>query len=128
MNRDMDLVRELLLKIATATEPPNFSAIVPDRNGGTPEYAFAAYHMKMLIDEVGLVRGIDVCAGDKDEWLELYLTWKGQDFLDTIRDPTAWRLTKESVKKVGGASWEIVIDIAKAVLKEEAKKRLGLDL
>jgi hypothetical protein len=84
--------------------------------------------MKMLIDEVGFVRGIDVCSADGDDWLELYLTWKGVDFLDTIRDPIAWRMTKEGIKKVGGASWEIVIDIAKAILKAEAKKRLGLDL
>ena len=128
MKRDMDLVRELLLKIAEADEPPNFSALIPNRKKGTQEYALAAYHMKMLINEVGLVKGIDVCSQDGDDWLALELTWSGQDFLETVRDPTTWRVTKERVKKIGGATFEMVIDIAKAVMKAEAKKRLGLDL
>jgi hypothetical protein len=84
--------------------------------------------MKMLINDVNFARSIDASSMDGDDWLNLQLTWKGQDFLDTIRDPTAWRITKEGIKKIGGASWEVVIDIAKAVLKVEAKKRLGLDL
>jgi hypothetical protein len=69
MKRDMELVRELLLKIADAEKPPNFSALVAGRKENTPEYKFAAYHMKMLINEVQLVRGIDCCAIGGDEWL-----------------------------------------------------------
>jgi hypothetical protein len=127
MKRDMDLVRELLLKIAEAKVPPNFSEIVPDRKEGTPEYEVAAYHMHMLIEEINLVRGIDVCCADGDDWLELRLTWSGQDFLDTIRDQTVWSKTKQAVQKVGGASWDVLIDLAKAYLKAELKKRIGAD-
>ena len=128
MKRDMDLVRELLLKIADAKEPPTFSALVPDRQNKSPEYAHAAYQMHMLIEEVGLVSGIDVCSQSGDDWLDLKLTWAGNDFLDTIRDATVWAKTKDGLKKLGGASWDVLVDMAKAYAKAEAKKRLGLDL
>jgi hypothetical protein len=61
-------------------------------------------------------------------WLNLELTWAGQDFLESIRDPTVWENTKQGAKKLGGVSLDIFIGIAKAYLKAEAKKRLSLDL
>ena len=61
----MDHVRELLLEIAEAEQPPDFSTVAGHPHG-SPEFERAAYHMKMLIDEVGLVRGIDVCSQDGD--------------------------------------------------------------
>jgi hypothetical protein len=128
MKRDMELVRELLLKIADAEKPPNFSALVAGRKENTPEYKFAAYHMKMLINEVQLVRGIDCCAIGGDEWLDLHLTWRGNDYLANIRDQTVWDKTKAGAQKLGGDSWDIIIEIAKSYVKAEAKKRLGLDL
>lgn len=128
MKRDMDLVRELLLKIAEADEPPDLSDLVPGRKEGTSEYQLAAYHMQMLISEVGLVRGIEASSSSGAEWLGLQLTWRGQDFLENIRDPTVWDKTKEGAQKLGGASWDVLIELAKAYLKAEAKKRLGIDL
>ena len=128
MKRDMDLVRDLLMKISDADKPMNFSAIVPGRKDGTKEYEFAAYHMQMLIQEAGLVRGVDACSSSGDEWLKLQLTWHGQDFLDNIRDATVWDKTKDGAKKLGGVSWDVLTDLAKAYVKAEAKKRLGVDL
>ena len=84
--------------------------------------------MQMLIEEAGFVRGIDVCSSDGDDWLELQLTWRGQDFLQNVRDQTVWEKTKEGAQKLGGASWDVLIEIAKAYVRSEAKKRLGIDL
>ena len=128
MKRDMDLIRELLLKIADSKKPPSFSALVPDRKRGTPEYAHAAYQMHMLFNDVGFVRGVDWRSYDGDEWLNLQLTWSGNDFLENIRDQTVWEKTKEGAQKLGGASWDVLIDLAKAYGRAEAKKRLGIDL
>jgi hypothetical protein len=50
------------------------------------------------------------------------------DFLDNIRDPTVWERTKEGAKSLGGASWDVLIGLAKAYVKAEAKKRLGIEL
>lgn len=128
MTRDMDLVRELLLRLADAKGPVSFSKLVPGRSTGDENFKKAAYHMRMLIEEVGLVKGIDARTNSGDEWLQLQLTWRGHDFLEATRDPTVWDHTKEGVKKLGGVSWELLLDMAKAYAKAEAKKRLGLDL
>lgn len=128
MKRDMDLVRDLLLKIAEAEKPPKLSELVPGRKEGTAEYKLATYHIEMLVRDAGLVRGAPYHTSSGDEWHSLQLTWPGNDYLENIRDPTVWDKTKEGVKKLGGASWDIVIDLAKAYVKAEAKKRLGVDL
>jgi hypothetical protein len=39
-----------------------------------------------------------------------------------------WDKTKAGAQKLGGDSWDIIIEIAKSYVKAEAKKRLGLDL
>ena len=125
MKRDMELVRELLLKIAEAEEPLDFSELAAKREAGRER---TAYHMQMLVEEAGLVRGIDASSMDGKDWLSLELTWHGQDFLDSIRDPTVWEHTKEGAKKLGGVSWDVLIGLAKAYVKAEAKKRLGIEL
>jgi len=128
MKRDMDLVRDFLLKIANADEPPNFSDLILDREEGSREHEVAVYNMRMLIDDVGLVTGVNVASHDGYDWIELELTWSGNDFLDNIRDQTVWEKTKQGAQKLGGASWDVVIELAKGYLKAEAKKRLGVEL
>jgi len=128
MKRDMDLVRDLLMKIADADKPKKLSELVPGRKEGTAEYKSAAYHIQMLVDDARLVRGSPYHTSSGEEWHTLQLTWQGQDYLENIRDPTVWDKTKEGAKKLGGASWDILIDLAKAYVKAEAKKRLGIDL
>ena len=128
MKLDMDLVRELLLKIADSNEPMAFSQLVPGREEMTKEYEFAAYHMQMLIDDAGLVRGINASSLSGKNWLNLELTWEGQHFLDDIRDQTVWDKTKEGAKKLGSMGWDMLIDLAKTIMRAEAKKRLGIDI
>ena len=127
MKRDMELVRDLLLKIGEADRPLNFSEMLrPDIDDNAR--ALAEYHMAMLVDEVGFVRGIDASSMDGRDWIELELTWHGQDFLDSIRDPTVWNRTQDGAKKLGGVTFDMFIGLAKEYAKAEVKKRLGLDL
>ena len=56
------------------------------------------------------------------------LTWQGQDFVDTIRDPVVWKRTMEAVKKVGDVSFDVLVGIAKLELKRFAAEKLGLAL
>lgn len=122
MKRDMDLVRDLLIKIADSDSPPTFSKLVPGRKDGTSEYAVAAYHMRMLVEDAGFVRGIDYRSSSGDEWLSLELTWQGQDFLENVRDPVVWKKTKDGLQKVGGASWDLIRDLGKAYAKLKMKE------
>ena len=68
-----------------------------------------------------------VSSFDGPDWLDLQLTWRGHDFLDSIRDQSVWAQTKDGARKMGGASWDVLIEIAKAIAKAEAKKRLGIE-
>jgi hypothetical protein len=123
MKRDMDLVRDLLLKIEEAKEPPALSDLVSKEDD--EKYETATYHLKMLIDEVGLVRGINCGSMDGEDWIELNITWTGHEFLDTVRDPEVWRKTKEGAKKIGGFTLDILMQLATGYLKMKAKE-LGL--
>ena len=127
MKRDMELVRAMLLELAEADHPMNFEELLPKRSTlGSRE--IAAYHVQMLIEEAGLIRGIDASHMQGRDWLHLQLTWQGQDFLDSVRDPTVWQKTKEGALKLGGVSLDVLVGIAKEYAKAEVKKRLGIDL
>ena len=55
MKRDMELVRNLLLKIAEANGPLDFDDLVKDADD---DYrSLATYHMQMLVEEAGFLRG-----------------------------------------------------------------------
>ena len=130
MKRDMDVVRRLLLIVEGETSP-GIVGIPTDENPFTspsPIYK----HWPLLI-EAGLISGEVSSAGSTEDgtqsfYLDCELTWKGHEFLDTIRDPEVWRLTKEGTAKVGGASVEFMWEIAKALGKQAIKDRLGIDL
>ncbi|MDF2900348.1 MAG: hypothetical protein K0Q62_407 [Phenylobacterium sp.] len=61
-------------------------------------------------------------------WLPKRLTFRGHEFLDTIRDPEVWRLTQEGAAKAGGAGVQFLWELGKAYARQVAKERLGLDL
>ena len=122
MKRDMDLIRDLLLKIesdplydGTRWVPVNKPADLGISNHSPEE---VGYHLTMLI-EAGLIKG--------KSGVELMpvlnkLTWEGHEFLDDIRDQGIWNKTKERLKDIPSASIPVIVEIAKA----EIKKRLGL--
>jgi hypothetical protein len=47
------------------------------------------------------------------------LTWRGHEFLDTVRDGEIWRQTKETATKVGAASFQAIFAIATAAIKQK---------
>jgi hypothetical protein len=128
MKRDLDLIREILLKIEQ------------DIGLSNKRYSFQFDNQKMVIDgyndeqvyghivmliESPFVEGLRYQSGE----IEIKgLTWDGREFLDAIRDAGGWKKTKETAQKIGGAGLSFVWDVAKALLKAEAKSRLGLDV
>jgi hypothetical protein len=124
MKRDMDLVRQILLTVAESETPVRLDVLVTD---GASRDA-VVYHVGMLVDEVGFLQGIKAHTMSGRNWIELQLTWQGQDFLDSVRDATVWEKTKDGALKLGGVSLEMLVGIAKEYAKAEVKKRLGFDL
>lgn len=97
MERDMDLVRELLLEIES---DPKLDGTERFQEGTAAGFDIAGhsdlevgYHLIILM-EGGLVAGKMTTPP-----LVTRLTWQGHEFLDTFRDGETWKLTKESAKR-----------------------------
>lgn len=129
MKRDMDLVRNLLLAIESHPQLDGTGAIQPEEPGelGITDHSFeeVAYHLAMLI-EAGLVEG-QMTPMQRLPVISK-LTWRGHDFLDTIRDPAIWRETKEGAKKAGGFSLELLSALAKGLIKKKIEEHTGVRL
>lgn len=114
MKRDMDLVRQILLRI----EAVENRLVEPEMNfDGYPRHV-VIYHTWLLID-AGLVDGdVSYYQSPHADALVRGLTWKGHEFLDEIRDESVWNKTKQKIgREVGSASVEIVREVAKSIIK-----------
>jgi|ERR1039457_6191271 hypothetical protein len=112
MKRDMDLMRQLLLR-AEASNERRLKV-----NG-----AVEAYQVRLMVEE-GLVNGV-VIGNQKaglpdDESYILSLTWAGHDFLDASRDEKLWRKAREKFLKPA-ASWtfSILLEWLKAEIRNK---------
>lgn len=121
MKRDMDLVRQLLLRIEEGNGP-SMSEIL-EKPEDQEEQELYGHHTRILIDE-GFLTGIDASSMSSTDWLDLQLTWKGHEFLDTLRDPTIWEKSKKLANKAGGSSLQILLEIGKSIVVEAAKEQL----
>lgn len=115
MQRDMDLVRDLLLQIEAdpQLDDMHFKNVTIDGRDANE----VAYVLTMLI-KAGFVNGRTAM----EEPLVSGLSWKGHELLDDIRDPGIWEKTKEKAKPFATLSISILAEIAKA----EIKRHLGL--
>lgn len=134
MKRDMELVRRLLLIVEKEIGHGSIE-IESDENPFTsPSPIFK--HFPLLI-EAGYIKGTVHAYGAREQDGVIYqlygfedveLTWKGHEFLDTIRDDEVWRRTKEGARKMGGASMEFVWELAKAYGKQALMVQTGITL
>jgi hypothetical protein len=77
-----------------------------------------SYHVRILL-EGGFITAMDQGSlSNGPYWLPQRLTYKGHEFLDTIRDGKVWNLTKDAVKEVSGASLQVLLEVAKCFAKQ----------
>jgi hypothetical protein len=83
----------------------------------------------MLLAQAGLIEAEDLSGMGEDgfEWQAKSLTYRGHEFLDTVREREIWDKTKETAKKGGVKTLELIWEISKAIVKSELKKRTGLE-
>jgi Hypothetical protein (DUF2513) len=112
MERDMELVRKILLVLE---QHPRGHA--PERlaiEGYDDETV--GYHVFLMgQDQGGLlhVAVTTVFGGASPQALAEHITWKGHEFLDSVKNETVWQRVKAAVvKKGGGASLEVVTALA----------------
>ena len=102
MKRDMDLVRELLLKLESWPTGRGDNVIIqpsdPKLSEGHSVHEID-YHLDLLM-EAGFI------TGPRSQPMEgimfRHLSWQGHDFLDSVRDPKIWAKTKKGAEDAGG--------------------------
>ena len=123
MQRDLDLCLQILRELE-AMPPGGVIGRMGRPDGPIP--AGVVHHIDLLID-VGLLDG--EAHPDSEErgggrYIVRKITWAGYDFLQAASNNGVWDKTKARLKSAG--SW--TFSIALEVLKDEAKKALGLVL
>lgn len=124
MKRNMELVREVLMKLEALPMRPGSMVVISGYDeemavdGHTPEEI--EYHMTMLRDAGFLNSPGSQPAGNGITFRSL--TWDGHDFLDTVRDPEVWKETKSRATQIGGWTLDIVKELAKGYLKQKAQQ------
>ncbi|WP_025992919.1 DUF2513 domain-containing protein [Pseudomonas viridiflava] len=123
MKLDKDLVREILLAVEAYNEPDGLIVLkINDRSAEE-----ISYHVRLL-DEAGLVAALDTGGIGHFRWQPRRLTYKGHEFLDTVRDEEIWRRTKAGAEKAGGVGLGLLLEIGKAYGKQVFKEKLGIEL
>ncbi|KEQ52148.1 DUF2513 domain-containing protein [Sphingobium chlorophenolicum] len=110
MKRDPELIRDLMLAMEGAKSAELLK--VPRLVGRD---RLQVEHHFRLLTEAGLVTAGYV-SPDGRRWIAIRLTWRGHEYLDQIRDPQVWRLTKAAMRKTGSWSLETMAAIAKSLI------------
>jgi hypothetical protein len=124
--RNMDLIRDLLLKIEKL-EFPNSSIryYLQDLAGNseTEEHSRSVilYHLNLLQNAGNFMFTTDGKAING-------ISMSGHDFLDSVRDPAIWKRTREGALATGGWSVDLLKDLAKGFIKKKAEEVTGIPL
>lgn len=89
MKRDMDLVREILLKMEEFPFDGRFHDVIVDGHADSE----INYHI-ILLHEAGLIEALDVSNLSCMCWRPQRLTYAGHEFLDAARSDTIWQKAK----------------------------------
>jgi predicted transcriptional regulator len=119
MRRDMDLVRQILLKLEEQNE--NRAVRLENELEGF-DHDSIIYHI-MILSEANFINAIDASGARRPYYIAKSLTWQGHEFLDAIRNDTVWNQVKDEVKEKGGS---IPFDLLKALALQVAAKYFGL--
>ena len=113
MRRDNDYLRSLLFRVED--DPAHIVVFARTLDADAKEM----HHVDLLCDA-----GLLLEVGNST----YRMTNNGHDYLEAIRDDTVWEKTKAGVGAIGGATLQMIADIAVAYLKEQAAAKLGIEL
>ena len=128
MKRDMDLIRQLLLKLEVLSDDPLGTFLLDGGSAQLVTEGFSAnqitYHLELL-EEAGLI----ICSTKRPMMGVLFrrVSWAGHDFLDAVQDDDTWSRTKGVAKQAGGFTVGLLKEFAIGIVKQKARD-IGLDL
>ncbi len=127
MQRDMDLVRALLLKLEGLEQGASGIYVYEYQELAVDGYSLeqVRYHLDLLrearlVDQGG--------SGAMNQFMFRRLTWAGHDFVDSVRDEEVWQKTRRGALSAGGWSVELIGDLAKGFIRKKAAELTGIEL
>jgi hypothetical protein len=127
MQREMDLIRLLLLKLegleqdAGSVYMYEYSELAID--GYTSDQVL--YHLDLLLEARLIDQGGN---GAMSAFVFKRLTWAGHDFVDSVRDDDVWQKSRKGALAAGGWSLELISDLAKGFIRKKASELTGVEL
>lgn len=122
MKRDLDLIRDMLIKIEDLTpskemELEDFSDLSSDKDK-------LYYHFELITDNNFISYNSIPCMGAKYNLFTINrLTSQGHDYLDSIRDPEIYKETKS---KIGSLVKSCSLAVFQATAESIIKSQLGI--
>lgn len=132
MERNMDLMRELLLKLESLNIPPGTVTQLSPYDPALAVDGFngddIGHHLRMLVSGDFIETGGTRPFGADGSLVFHQISWKGHDFLDSVRDPKIWEKTKSGAEAAGGFTVDLLKDLAKAFVKKQIEEYTGVKL
>jgi len=115
MERDMDLIRKILIEL----EKKDYEGIWHELKIDNYSLEKINYHV-MLLAEANLIKAQNLSDHDGIDWKPKRLTWQGHEFLEAAKDEKIWEQAKEILKQKGG---NITFSVLKALLTQLVKSK-----
>ena len=133
MKRDLELVRQILLRIEGPREQASLGLSGGRSVEGLPNLEFEGppeeevdYHLDLLI-KAGLINGTGSRTLGGGFMVNIRgLTWAGHDFLDAVRDEQVWGAMDKKVRDSGLDMRSLTFDVVKSICVSFIEDRLGL--
>ena len=125
MKRDIDLVRSILIYVENAADEVDADEMATER---WPIEA-VAYHVRLMAHHglVDVSRDARDMNGNTIELTVAGITWDGQDYLDSIREPKVWGRVKTALAgTVGSTTLDVVRQTASMVALAMVREGLGI--
>jgi hypothetical protein len=127
MKRDMDLIRELMLKLENLPMRPGGIVLI---KGDAEELQADGYSVDQIDSHLALIReaGLIETPGSGPiggGFPFRRLTWSAHDILDSVRSPDVWDKTKQVASAAGGFTVELLVFAAKKYVEGKIKGLIG---
>lgn len=124
MRRDLDLIRHLLLTLEGEVKYLETEAIEVEARfkENYKDYEGECNEHYRWLAEAGLIEGKTIKRADG--YVAIYperLTWKGTEYLESIRDKKIWAEVKKQLSRIGSFTLPIVQSIAENIIRAMLK-------
>jgi hypothetical protein len=132
MKRDMDLIRDIMLEIEDGRKVFEIRSDAMSEALGVPnEGSLSREEAERWSHHLGLISGNEFVIFRRAAggfWVVESISWKGHDFIDAVRDPEIWSQTKSGIEKVGGFTLDLIVAMAKGLLKKKIEQHTGVEI